>query len=81
MFENFVLLEMLKNDHYSFNKINFWRTTNQTEIDFIVTKDDGIEAVEVKWDKMKLPKSFQTIKKYYPEMVTNVISKNYFLNG
>jgi predicted AAA+ superfamily ATPase len=81
LFENFVLLEMLKNDHYSFNKINFWRTTNQTEIDFIVTKNDGIEAVEVKWDKMKLPKSFQTIKKYYPEMGTRVISKNYFLNG
>lgn len=36
IFENFVFNEMLAEDIYSFNQINFWRTTNQTEIDFIV---------------------------------------------
>jgi len=78
LFENFVLLEMLKGDHYSLNKVNFWRTTNQTEIDFIVTKESGTEAIEVKWDKTTPPKSFQTIKKYYPEMVTKVVSREHF---
>jgi predicted AAA+ superfamily ATPase len=81
LFENFVLLEMLKDDHYSLNKVNFWRTTNQAEIDFIVSKENDTEAVEVKWDKMKSPKTFQTIKQYYPEMITGVISKDYFLKG
>jgi predicted AAA+ superfamily ATPase len=79
LFENFVLLEMLKSDHYSLNKVNFWRTTNQTEIDFIAAKESGTEAIEVKWDKMKPPKSFQTIKQYYPDMVTKVISREHFL--
>ena len=78
LFENFVLLEMLKSDHYSLNKVNFWRTTNQTEIDFIVTKESGTEAIEVKWNKTRTPKSFQTIKQYYPEMVTKVISTDHF---
>ena len=36
LFENFYLLELLKSDFHSLNRINFWRTTSQTEIDFII---------------------------------------------
>jgi uncharacterized protein len=79
LFENFFLLEMLCNDPLSQNKINFWRTTNQTEIDFIVTKENAIEAIEVKWEKETIPKSFQTLAKYYPEISTKVVTKKYFL--
>jgi hypothetical protein len=78
LFENFFLLEMLCNDPLSQNKINFWRTTNQTEIDFIVTKENAIEAIEVKWEKETIPKSFQTLAKYYPEISTKVVTKKYF---
>lgn len=42
-FETFVFLELMK----AGKKINFWRTTNRQEIDFIV-KDKDIYAVEVK---------------------------------
>jgi predicted AAA+ superfamily ATPase len=75
LFENFFLLELLKDDHYSLNKINFWRTTNQTEIDFIVSGEDKTEAIEVKWDKESIPKGFETLKKYYPEIQTRVVIK------
>jgi len=78
MLENLFLLELLCKDKLSENKINFWRTTNQTEIDFIVTGEKGVEAVEVKWEKETIPKSFQTIAKYYPEISTKVVTKKYF---
>jgi len=78
LFENFYLLELLKSDYYSLNKINFWRTTNQTEIDFIVTEEDSMKAFEVKWDKATRPKSFQTFNAYYPGVDTSVITKREF---
>ena len=64
LFENLFLLELLHNDPYSLNKVNYWRTTNQTEIDFIVRRGDSIHAIEVKWGKSAIPKSFKTIRKY-----------------
>ncbi len=79
LFENFHLLELLKNDFYSNNKINFWRTTNQTEIDFIIHGNDIQEAVEVKWNKKTRPKSFITFNKYYPEMKTKVITNENYI--
>ena len=81
LFENFFLLELLIRDHYAQNKINFWRTTNQTEIDFILTTEQGVEAIEVKWEKEKPPKSFKTIEKYYPKIKTRVVTKSDFLSS
>jgi uncharacterized protein len=79
LFENFVFNEMLTEDIYSFKQINFWRTTNQTEIDFIVQGEDLFKAIEVKWNSMKEPKSFSTIKERYPGIETKVVSRNDFL--
>lgn len=79
LFENFYLLELLMNDHYSLNKTNYWRTTNKTEIDFVVSRENRTDAIEVKWEKQSIPKSFKTIKKYYPEMRTSVVTKRHFL--
>ena len=67
LFENFCLLELLQIDPYSLNKINYWRTTNQTEIDFIITQGNAINAIEVKWEKSAIPKNFKTIRRHYPE--------------
>lgn len=78
MFEGFFLHELLTDDHFSQNRINFWRTTNQTEIDFIHSTETETTAIEVKWDKETEPKSFQTIKKYYPEMNTRVVTRKNF---
>jgi uncharacterized protein len=79
LFENFILLELLKNDWYSLNRINHWRTTNQTEIDFFVTRGNATQAIEVKWGRDTTPKSFKTIHRYYPEIETRVVTKNGFL--
>ncbi len=79
LFENFYLLELLKEDHYGQKKINFWRTTNQTEIDFIVSSGNTVAAIKVKWQKAVPPKSFKTITTYYPEMSTQVVTKDGFI--
>jgi len=44
-FETFIFLELFK----SKNKINFWRTTNKQEIDFII-KNKDIYAIEAKYN-------------------------------
>ncbi len=82
LFENFVFNELLANDNYSMKKINFWRTTNKTEIDFIVQQQGQIKAIEVKWNSNRKPKSFQTIETLYPEIETMLITKeNYLTEG
>ncbi len=78
LFESFVFTEIDKLDFHSIQKINYWRTTNQTEIDFIVQNDFGSFAIEVKWNKESLPKSFTTFNKYYPKTNCFLINKNNF---
>ncbi len=75
LFENFFFLELLHKDYRGLNKLNYWRTTNQTEIDFILSNENGTEAMEVKWQKETPPKSFKTLKKYYPEIRTTLITQ------
>ena len=79
LFENFYLLQLIANDPYQENKIKFWRTTNQTEIDFIVEKGSDLRAFEVKWANKNSPKSFKTIRKYYPSIKAEVVTKEHFV--
>jgi len=52
IFETFVFLELMK----SGKKINFWRTTNKQEVDFII-KNKELFAVEVKYNFQNLKSS------------------------
>ena len=79
LFENFIFLELLHKDYYNLSRLNYWRTTNQTEIDFILSNEDGVEAIEVKWQKETPPKSFKTLQRYYPEIQAKMITKKTFL--
>ncbi len=79
LFENFHLLQILGNDFNNTKKINYWRTTNQTEIDFIIEDENIFEAIEIKYKKTSIPKSFRTIKTYYPNINTKLITKNHYI--
>lgn len=79
LFENFYLTEIFSKDHYSMKKVNFWRTTNKTEIDFIIQGEGEFNAIEVKWKNSKRPKSFNTIESLYPGISTSVITSEKFL--
>ena len=80
LFENFYLHELLCSDFHGLRKINFWRTTNQVEIDFIVQDEERLRAIEVKWSGRGQPRSFRTIKRYYPEIETQVITSLNYIN-
>lgn len=74
LFENLVFLELYNQDIYKLKRYHFWRTTNQTEIDFIVEDGTSLKAIEAKYSNNKNPKSFTTFKKYYPKAVTQLIN-------
>ena len=60
-FETFVFLELMKSN----KKINFWRTTNKQEVDFIV-KSKELYAIEVKYNFQNLDnKSLRFFSKNY----------------
>ncbi|MBI5412939.1 ATP-binding protein [Candidatus Peregrinibacteria bacterium] len=81
LFENFVFLEMYSRDFYKEKDFHFWRTTNQTEIDFIVEEEGNLRAIETKWQKNAVPKSFATFKNYYPKSVTELVTPKVFLSA
>lgn len=81
VFENFVFLELLKNyNKETFSpQIYFWRTDTKLEIDFIVYKNDTVEALECKWSSEEV--SFKKFLKLYPEATTRVLTPESFLIG
>jgi uncharacterized protein len=77
LWENFLVAERLKYNHYSNIHVNsyFWRTHNQQEIDYIEERDGKLYAFEFKWSdskKKKLPSSF---RQAYPNSDFHIISK------
>ena len=59
----------------SYTHSYFWRTTTQSEINYIEELDGQIKAFEFKWnphEKVKLPQPFATA---YPSATYSVISR------
>ena len=81
LIENAVFLEMLKNKDILQN-IYYWRTKNQTEVDFIIESNGTYFPVEVKYSKgaqIKIPSNIKTFFTHYPKSSLGfVITKNYF---
>ncbi|MBQ9180947.1 ATP-binding protein [Candidatus Saccharibacteria bacterium] len=74
IFENYIIAE-LKKLHPTDN-VYFWRTTDQQEVDFIIERDGGVYAYEVKLTKKaKLPNSF--VEAYRPTKSVIVSRDNY----
>lgn len=79
LWENFLLSERIKHNHYTGLTPNtyFWRTHDQAEIDYIEESDGILNAFELKWDKTKIrfPNSFL---KSYPNHQTHLVNKDNF---
>lgn len=63
LWENFLIVERLKQNHYHNNFVNsyFWRTMQQQEIDYIEEEGGKLSAFEFKWNpksKVKIPSTF-----------------------
>ncbi len=81
LWENFLITERLKKNEYSrkFPHIYFWRTLNQSEIDYLEETDGRLSAFEFKWNPRKIrkqaPKAFRDA---YPEATFKSITpENY----
>ena len=77
LWENWLVSERLKRLSYaqSFAHSYFWRTTTQSEIDYIEESDGQITAFEFKWsprEKARLPQPFASA---YPNAAYSVISR------
>ncbi len=82
LFENAVLLAIQKNSSL-IESVGYWRTSNQTEVDFVVSKEAGkVDAYEVKYsyEGKFLPKNLNSFKKTYSSIVDTitVVSKENF---
>ncbi len=80
LWENFVIAERIKSNHYSFNycKNYFWRTHQKQEIDYVEESDGTLKAFEIKWNpnaKAKIPKTFTDT---YPDSELFVITPDNF---
>ncbi len=79
LWENFLISERIKNNHYRKRNRNiyFWRTHNKSEIDYIEDEDGVIHAFEIRWkeEKVRFPDSFRSA---YPDHTTSVISRSNF---
>lgn len=76
LWENFVIAERIKHNHYQQIYCNqyFWRTKTQVEIDYVEEKDGALDTFEFKWNpkrKAVMPNSFC---EKYPEAKFSVIT-------
>jgi uncharacterized protein len=79
LWENFLISERMKMLHYRRirAKMYFWRTTDQSEIDYVEESANSLSAWEMKWNKgakISIPRSF---KKYYDTDVKVVNRTNF----
>ena len=78
-FQNLVFLILREKLRYSGAQLHFWRTTSQTEIDFVIEAGRRLIPVEVKYKEMTrpaLPRAFDGfVEKYKPDCCL-VINRN-----
>ena len=80
LWENFMVSELRKYNHYTQNHCNtyFWRTTQKQEIDYIEEKDGKLTAYEFKWNPKKKSRVASTFTSAYPECIVRTINPENF---
>lgn len=80
LWENFMISELRKYNHYTHNYCNtyFWRTTQKQEIDYIEEKDGKLTAYEFKWNPKKKSRVAFTFTSAYPESIVKTINPDNF---
>ncbi len=77
LWENFLISERIKKNHYSNNYVNqfFWRNHAMQEIDYIEEKNGKLYAYEFKWNAKKKVFFSKSFLKAYSDSETFVINK------
>ena len=75
--ENYVAQQFISNNI----PLNYWRSTNIAEIDFLIENKDGVIPIEVKSSNNNKSKSLNTyINKYNPPYSIRISTKNFGYN-
>lgn len=76
MWENFAIAERMKQINYRhpFAQSYFWRTKQQTEIDYIEELDGSLRAFEFKWNERKSLRCPLAFSNAYPDASFSVIT-------
>lgn len=79
LWENYILSERLKQNHYSLNgkRMFFWRTYDQQEIDLVEEHSGTLEAFEFKWGNSKSKVPIAWSKTYVDTNFSVVTPKDY----
>ncbi|MEX1002329.1 MAG: ATP-binding protein [Crocinitomicaceae bacterium] len=81
LWENYIISERLKMLGYnnSNRKTWFWRNYNQSEVDYLETKNNFIHAYEIKWNHKKTHKISRAFTNQYPQSENEIITPRRFL--
>jgi len=72
--ENYIANQLTANGY----DLHYWETTNGSEVDFIIIKDDKIVPIEVKTSERNTSKSLNSfMKQYNPDYAIRISSKNF----
>lgn len=79
LWENYLLSERVKNNHYGGRYTNtyFWRTHDKAEIDYIEEEGGMLNTFEIKWKEQKV-RFANSFKEAYPNHTTTVVNRKNF---
>jgi predicted AAA+ superfamily ATPase len=82
LFENFIINEFIKQNEYQekFEKMYFWRTHEQQEIDLIIEKNGQLKTFEIKWNSKAKARLSQTFARQYPNHTFEIINSDNFFD-
>jgi uncharacterized protein len=82
VWENFVVSEVWKKRKYEqvYNKLYFWRTQTQQEIDIVFEDNTAITAIEIKWNPKSKTKFNEMFLQAYKPIETIVLHQDNFLD-
>lgn len=78
LFENTIGNQLVS--RYGAEKVNYWRTINQTEVDFVVNREPRLLAIETKysWDNNSKPRSLLSLESEYSAEGLVLTKDNYW---
>lgn len=81
LFENLVVSEVYKANMYSRlgYQLHFWRTTDGSEVDLVLTREDILTAFEIKYSPHKIQRVNQAFMHRYPEAAFGTITTSNYL--
>lgn len=62
LFQNFVYRTLRDSLEFGDTSLNFWRTKDRAEVDFVVSRGETVVPIEVKWKDMKAPELERSLR-------------------